>query len=109
MSKPDTMMIDDVKYVRADSIKQSNDSGPKDIRIVVLQRGWVVVGEYKREGDRVTVENGSVIRRWGTTQGIGELAKKGPLPNTVLDYCNGTIEAHDLAVVLTLKCEASKW
>jgi hypothetical protein len=109
MSEPKTLMVNDVKYVREYSINTANDSGPKDIRIVVLQRGWVVVGEYRSENGQVFVENASVIRRWGTTEGIGELAKKGRLPNTVLDKCNGTVQVNDLAVVLTVKCEAAKW
>lgn len=109
MPEPNTLMVNDVKYVREDSFKRTNDSGPKDIRIVVLQRGWVVVGEYRREQNRVFVENGSVIRRWGTTKGLGELAKSGPLSETILDPCNGTAECHDEAVVMSVKCEASKW
>ena len=77
--------------------------------ILVLQRGWVAVGDLVEDGEaKVRLENASVIRRWGTTKGLGQLALEGPQPNTVLDPA-GTIEAHPLAVVLRISCEAAKW
>ncbi len=76
-------------------------------QIVVLQRGWVVVGDVSRDGDQVTVENAQVIRRWGTTKGLGELIS-GPTSSTVLDPA-GTVTAHELAVVLTIDVDAEKW
>ena len=45
------------------------------IQILVLQRGWVVVGETKKEGSEVVVSKSSVIRRWGTTKGLGEIGR----------------------------------
>lgn len=80
-----------------------------DIRIIILQRGWVMVGEYARKGNYVTLSKASVIRRWGTTKGLGELAANGPLPNTVLDPANGVVEAHELVVLTTIACEPTKW
>lgn len=77
-------------------------------KIVVLHRGWIVVGDAKKEGNEIVVENASVVRRWGTTKGLGELAAEGPRPNTVLDPCN-TVRAHELAVVMTMDCNAEKW
>lgn len=78
------------------------------IRIVILQRGWVVVGRYAQAGSAVTITNASVIRRWGTTRGLGEIAAGGPTPNTALDGC-GTVRCHELAVIATLDCEDAKW
>ncbi|MCA3269205.1 MAG: hypothetical protein INF44_02525 [Thalassospira sp.] len=80
----------------------------KDYRIVVLQRGWIVVGEYAEDEKTITVKNGSVIRRWGTTKGLGELAIKGALPNTILDQCT-EIKAGIDAVVMTLKTDVGLW
>lgn len=77
-------------------------------RIVVLQRGWVAVGDYAADGDEVSLTNASIVRRWGTTKGLGELAANGPRPNTILDPC-GTLRVHQLAVVLMLDCEVAKW
>ncbi len=78
-------------------------------RIVVLQRGWVVVGDLDRsQAPQLMLENASVIRRWGTTKGLGELALNGPLKETVLDAA-GTLEFHELAVVTTFVTDAEKW
>lgn len=79
----------------------------RDIRIVVLQRGWVVVGEYSREGMECRVARASVIRRWGTTKGLGEL-RRGPLPGTELDPA-GEMEHHRLTEVMTIRCDAAGW
>jgi hypothetical protein len=77
--------------------------------ILILQRGWVVVGDIDKDGEHlVSLTNASVIRRWGTTKGIGELALKGPQSNTVLDPC-GVVEAHPQAVVMRIPCEAGAW
>lgn len=77
-------------------------------QIVIAQRGWVFVGDVARSGDDVTITQAQCIRRWGTTKGLGELAKNGPQPNTVLDDM-GTVRLHALAVVASLDCEAEKW
>ncbi len=79
-----------------------------DVRIVILQRGWVMVGAYERKGEHATLSHASVIRRWGTTKGLGELAANGPLGNTVLDPCPN-VEFHQLTEIANMKCEASKW
>jgi hypothetical protein len=76
--------------------------------IVILQRGWVVVGDLTQSGPTVTIENASVIRSWGTTKGIGQLALDGPQSSTKLDPC-GTVKTHELAIIATMKCEESKW
>lgn len=76
--------------------------------ILVLQRGWVVVGDLSESPDKVTLSNASVVRRWGTTQGLGQLALEGPQKQTILDPC-GIVEAHPLAIVMRIRCEAAKW
>ena len=50
--------------------------------ILVLLYGWVVVGFWDSKGKRLS--GAQVIRRWGTTKGLGEL-RDGPLPETLLD------------------------
>ena len=80
----------------------------EDIRIVILQRGWVMVGRYKKEGSECTLENASVIRIWGTTRGLGEIAVNGPTEKTILDPA-GVVRFHELTAIATLDCEASKW
>lgn len=77
-------------------------------QIVIAQRGWVFVGDVERVGDEVIITGAQCIRRWGTTKGLGELAKYGPQKNTVLDDM-GTVRLHALAVVASLDVEAAKW
>lgn len=80
-----------------------------DHRIVVLQRGWVAVGKLDRSAaPQLKLEDASIIRRWGTTKGLGELAESGPQVETVLDPA-GTLEFHELAVVTAFVTEAGKW
>jgi len=101
-----TISIDGTDYVRADSVP-GKDFSSSPVRIVVLQRGWVVVGYYAEDGDKVTVEQAKIIRRWGTTKGLGELAT-GPVSESVLDPA-GMVETHRLGVVLTIACDADAW
>lgn len=79
-----------------------------DIRIVVLQRGWVLIGRYREDGDEVTMSDASIIRVWGTTQGLGEL-HFGPTPSTKLDKTTGAVRAHRGAVVLTVDVDDETW
>jgi hypothetical protein len=77
-------------------------------QIVVLDRGFVYVGDVKTDGDWCVLDNASCIRRWGTTRGLGELAASGPLEKTKLDPA-GTVRAPLRAVIAMMTCEAEKW
>lgn len=70
--------------------------------ILVLQRGWSVIGEGRIEAGEWRLDGSAVIRRWGTTRGIGQLALYGPQPDTQIDPC-GTVRAHELAVVMAIE------
>jgi len=76
-------------------------------RIVVLHRGWVVVGDYWESGDEFRVENAHVIRKWGTTRGLGEL-RNGPLEDTILDAA-GVVRGHILSRVMTIDILGGNW
>jgi hypothetical protein len=79
------------------------------LRIVVLQRGWVVLGRVRRTtGDEIEITDASTIRRWGTTAGLGQLASQGKQPNTVLDACP-TVRVHPLAIVQQIDCVEAAW
>jgi hypothetical protein len=78
-------------------------------RIVVLQRGWVAVGNLDRSSaPQLKLTDAKIIRRWGTTNGLGQLAENGPTSNTVLDPA-GTLEFHELAVVTTFVTKDQAW
>ena len=80
-----------------------------DIRIVILQRGWIMVGRLLRNWSECVLSNASVIRIWGTTKGLGELAKNGPLDATKLDKTYGNVEFDYLTAVATIVCEEKVW
>ncbi len=79
----------------------------QQVKIVILQRGWVFVGYHSRDGERCTLSKARCIRRWGTKKGLGELVN-GPLENTVLDPA-GEVEYHALAEVASLTANPEKW
>ena len=106
MEELNTIKLNNIEYVRADSIKQTEPTG--NIKIVILPRGWNMVGYFSKDGCNCKLENASVIRRWGTTKGLGELAEKGKLKDTILDPC-GTVEFHELTVIATIACKESVW
>lgn len=102
--KPEVIKIDEVEYVRKDSMPKTTG----EIRIVVLQRGWVVVGRFTSKNQECILTNASVIRVWGTTKGLGEIAINGPTSKTVLDK-TPDIRFHELTVVMTIDCVESVW
>jgi len=78
------------------------------MKICVLLSGWVLVGNLERDGDEYILTQGSVIRRWGTTEGLGELAMKGPLPETKLDK-TPLVKFHKTQMIFSISCDESKW
>lgn len=101
------MSINGVKYIPKDNVVKKDIIS--DIKIVVLQRGWVVVGRFERKDTQCKLHNASVIRTWGTTGGLGEIAEGGPTSNTKLDKCKGMVEFDYMTVVLTIDCATKKW
>ena len=110
--KPETMMIDDVKYVRADSVENCKiDEKSEPLRIIMTDdRGLCLVGNVDLSGDHefVEVKNARCVIRWGTTGHIAELAKKGPMENTRF----GTVCTQFVArakIMLFINCNAEAW
>lgn len=101
------LQINGVAYVPKNSQPAIQPSGPT--KIVVLQRGWVMVGRFEKNGSECKLHNASVIRNWGSTKGLGEIAMNGPTKDTKLDKCGGLVEFDYLTVVATLSVEESKW
>lgn len=95
------LTLNGVEYVRKDSIKEASAPlGP--VRIVVADRGWIFVGSCEDHTDgTVTIKNARNIRRWGTTQGLGQLVM-GPLPETKHDQY-GTVRCAPIAQINVIK------
>lgn len=79
-----------------------------NLNIIILQRGWVVVGDLHKDGPYFVLKKGHVIRRWGTTKGLGQLAIEGPQPETILDPMT-EFKFHELVAIGIMKCDESKW
>ena len=71
--------------------------------IVVLDRGFVYVGDVTIDGDFAVIENAKNIRYWGTKNGLGELVN-GPLKETKLDTV-GTVKAPMRSVIHFTPCK----
>src|ERR1035438_5813214 len=98
--------VNGVKYVRKDAVKAAEYTG--DIKIVVLQRGWVYIGRFERTGNDCKLHNSSCIRTWGTTKGLQELVH-GPTSLTKLDKCDGIVEFDWLTVIHTITVDKGQW
>ncbi len=72
--------------------------------IFVVEAGFVFVCDNATlNGSDWTLEGAQVIRRWGTTAGLGQIALSGPTKNTVLDPC-GTATVPAGKVLFRLPC-----
>jgi len=79
-----------------------------DLQIIVLPRGWVMVGFCEENNNKLYVKNASVIRRWGTSNGLPELANNGPLSETKLDgKCEMIFPMS--SIIATIKCNKEAW
>lgn len=99
--------LDGVDYVKADELP--SEPTHSEIKILILQRGWIVIGRYhEEENDIVVLSDAYVIRSWGTSKGLGELALEGKQSSTKLDK-TGTVRCHKLTIVGIIDCVESKW
>lgn len=73
-------------------------------RIYVLQARWVLIGEVASELAGVTtLKDAAVVRAWGTTNGLGEIALNGPTSKTKFDPC-GTVRFPASSVLFSIDC-----
>ncbi|MFH1031090.1 MAG: hypothetical protein V1767_00765 [Chloroflexota bacterium] len=96
------IFVDGIEYVPKTSLPKGN------IKIVILQRGWVKIGRFYQDGPDCRLENCATIRNWGSTKGLGEIALGGPTPKTILDP-EPTCRFHELTVICTIDCVEEKW
>lgn len=106
-SENNKITVNGVDYFRKDSVPELKYEG--DVKIVILQRGWVFVGNYTQNNDTMMCElnQASCIRKWGTTKGLPEL-KDGPKRDTILDPA-GRVVFHLLTTIAIIDCDGSKW
>ena len=102
--------MDKIKLIKA----LLSDEEPKQtisdnsIKIAILQRGWVVIGRYSECGEDVVLTNAYVIRRWGTSNGLGQLALKGKQSETKLEK-TGVVRFNKLTSVGLIDCVLKIW
>lgn len=110
----DDLTIGDAKRL-ARLLKEPSDADFAEVskrslglQIIVLDRGFVYVGNVVIDGDFCLIDHAKNVRRWGTTGGLGELAEKGPLKETKLDEV-GTVRAPMRAVIHFVECKEVAW
>jgi len=83
----------------------------KQAKIVVLTQGFVVAGLVEEHTTgALTIYAASVIRLWGTTKGLGELAFNGPTQKTVLDPAGIVdVPSHAVVMQITIKSDPKLW
>lgn len=80
MAKPETMMIDDVKYIREDSVKSSPATNTEGLPYVIIRgdRSGVFAGYLKSHEDRaVLMHNCRRLWYWDGAASISQLANEG--------------------------------
>lgn len=85
MSTPSTITIDQVKYVREDSILPK-PSGNR--AIIVVDRGWIFAGDVTRENSRIRLTRALHVFKWESVgfAGMIQNTKKADLrPITDVD------------------------
>lgn len=70
--------------------------------IVVLDRGFVYIGDVACDGDMCHISGASNVRYWGTTGGLGQLALTGPTDKTKSDAV-GNVYAPMHAVISIIR------
>lgn len=81
------------------------------IRILVLDRGRVKVGRLSYHPQLAfhwLLADARIIRRWGTTQGLEQIARDGPTPETILDRACDCIVPFR-GVIEILEANVEKW
>jgi len=76
--------------------------------IVVLDRGFVYVGEVDVDKEWCIINNARNIRIWGTSNGLGQLALEGPNDKTKLDNV-GVVRAPIKSLIHIIDTDGDKW
>lgn len=86
MSEPKTITINDVRYVREDSVSATPLYGRR--AVFVIDRGWVVAGDVTEANGRILLSRAVHVISWSGIGFAGMIAegksgkvKLAPLPN----------------------------
>lgn len=79
MSKPETMMIDDVKYIREDAVKkEATKVDGLDYKIVRTYAAGVFAGYLEsKNGDEVVLKSARRLWYWDGAASLSQLAAEG--------------------------------
>ena len=73
--------------------------------IVVIESGWIMVGEMTNPSTQTTLlKNASVVRRWNNGKGIGGLAKAAYKDEYTLDPV-GSVSIQTSKILFEIPCE----
>lgn len=91
-------------------MESPTDSEPTNhgLCIAVLDKGFVYVGEVTTDKEFVTITSARCVRKWGTTEGLGQLAIFGPQDETLLDDAN-IVKALVGELKHMLICKEASW
>lgn len=101
-----TITVDGVGYTRSDLVQLPDTT----LNIVVVEGGWVFVGDTETCDGMLHIRNARNIRRWGTTSGLGQLAT-GPTDDTTVDVVggDGVVNVPVDRIRLAIPCEDGSW
>lgn len=73
--------------------------------IVVIESGWIMVGEMTNPSTQTTLlKNAAVVRRWNNGKGIGGLAKAENKHEYTLDPV-GSVSIQTSKILFEIPCE----
>jgi len=110
ISITDEKVVINGKTYIPEETSSSHKNHDSDVRIVVLQRGWIHIGRYVPvpQTKEVELHNSYNIHNWGTTKGLGELCS-GPTNKTVLNKNEGIVRFLREQEVFNMSVEKSKY
>jgi hypothetical protein len=105
-----SITVDGVKYIsEADYNKKKGAVAQSKKQIVILQRGWVAIVDYSVSKDgECLLTDAAIIRVWGTTKGLGEIAEGGPTSSTKLDR-SPDLRFHPMTVIARMDVNEDAW
>lgn len=86
----ETLTINGVEYIRADSVPTAKPNGNR--AVVVVDRGWIFAGDITREDGRIRLSRAVWVFRWescGFTKVIEDPAKADIRPMADVDIPSG--------------------